>query len=142
MEIDEAFRRLKSFEIPDGEVPACEPVRRVLARLLASRAVSLGELQTARDIVRRKDGVDAHAYLFLAGMFVSLRDGNTAFNLSREENKSGKLLVDACRRNVDDANQAEFDAFGVEVAGMWPVAGEAASSLKDDVIEQDSNELW
>ena len=142
MVIDEAFRRLKSFEIPNGEEPACESVRKVLARLLASRAVSLGELQTARDIVGRKDGVDAHAYLFLAGMFVSLRDGNTAFNLSREVNKNGKLLVDACRRNADDANQAEFNAFGVEVAGMWPVAVEAASSLKDDVIKQDSNGLW
>ena len=66
MEFDVAFWRLKSFGIPDGSDPACESVRKVLARLLASRAVSLGELQTARDIVRRKDGVDARAYLFLA----------------------------------------------------------------------------
>ncbi len=142
MELDEAFWRLKSFEMPDGSDPACESVRKVLARLLASRAVSLGELQTARDIVGRKGRVGAHAYLFLAGMFVSLRDGNTAFNLSREENKNGKLLVDACRRNADDADKTDLDAFGAEVAGMWSAAVEAASSLKDDVVKQDSTGFW
>ena len=142
MEFDVAFWRLKSFEIPDGSDSACESVRKVLARLLASRAVSLGELQTARDIVGRKDGVGAHAYLFLAGMFASLRDGNTAFNLSREENKNGKLLVDACRRNADDADKTDLDVFGAEVAGMWSAAVEAASSLKDDVVKQDSNGFW
>ena len=142
MELNEAERKLGLFEIPDGEDETIKDERSVLAQMLVSRTLSLGELQTARDIVGRRSEAGAYAYLFLAGMFVSLRDGNTAFNLSREANKDGKLLVAACRRNAEDEDKARLDACEIKVAGMWPAAVAAANVLKGDVIMQDANGLW
>ncbi len=143
MEINEAEYKLVLFEIPGEDGDAERNVRTALVRLLDSGALSLGELQTARDIVRRKEGVDAHAYLFLAGMFVSLRSGNTAFNPTRKENKDGRLLVSACRCDTDDdGNDAAFNEFEANIAGMWSEAIDAANRLKGDVIEQDVNGLW
>ena len=105
---EEAKRKLGLFGIPGGSGDAAERIRDILARLLALGAVSVGELQTARDIVGRKEGTGAHAYLFLAAMFVSLDDGNTAFDPDREDNRGGGLLADACRRREDreDAKSA------------------------------------
>ena len=142
MELNEAERKLGLFEIPGREDEAAKDVRTVLARLLASGAVSLGEFQTVRDIVGRRPEAGAYAYLFLAGMFVSLRDGNTAFNLSREGNKDGRLLVAACRRNAEDEERAALDELEEKIAEMWPAAVAAANVLKDDVIKQDANGLW
>ena len=142
MEVYEAEERLKLFEIPMRDADAAKNVRSALACLLASRALSLGELQTARDIVRRKDGAGAYAYLFLAGMFASLHEGNAAFSPSREENENGKLLSDACRRNADDESKAGLGEFESNVAGMWPEALAAAEVLKGDIIDQDGNGLW
>ncbi len=142
MEVSEAKRRLKLFEIPGGEDKPAEDVRDILARLLASRIVSLGELQVARDIVGRAGEANPHAFLFLAAMFVSLRGGNTAFNPANEDNANGKLLSDACRIR-------EYDEDAEEVAGQlksalddaWPEALRAAESLSGDIVEQDSG-LW
>ena len=138
MEFDVAFWRLKSFEIPDGSDPACESVRKVLARLLASRAVSLGELQTARDIVGRKEGTAPQAYLFLAAMFVSLRDGNTAFNPDREENQHGGLLADVCRREDGDAAKAASGELRKDIADKWDAAVAAAAPLEGDIVKRDA----
>ena len=74
METSEVIETLSLFGIPAG---GADGVRRILARLVAAESLSLGELQTARDIVRRKGGAGDAAYLFLAAMFLSLRGGNT-----------------------------------------------------------------
>ena len=142
MEVNEAEERLKLFEIPMGDDDAAKNVRSVLAWLLVLRALSLGELQTARDIVGRSPKANAYAYLFLAGMFASLHEGNAAFSPSREENKNGKLLSDACRRNADDEGKADIDTLESRINGMWPEALAAAEVLKGDIIDQDKNGLW
>jgi len=142
MDLNEAERKLELFEIPGPKSEASKDVLLVLAQMLVSRALSLGELQTARDIVGRRPKAGAYAYLFLAGMFVSLRDGNTAFNHLREGNKDGKLVVAACRRNADDEDKTKLDACEKKVAEMWPKAVAAANVLKGDVIKQDVNGLW
>ncbi len=142
MEVYEAEERLKLFEIPMRDADAAKNVRSVLAWLLVSRALSLGELQTARDIVGRSPTAGAYAYLFLAGMFVSLHEGNAAFSPLREENKNGKLLSDACRRNADDEGKADIDTLESRINGMWSAALAAAEVLKGDIIDQDKNGLW
>ena len=142
MEFKEAERRLGLFKIPDDNDEATKGVRPVLSQMLVSRALSLGELQTARDIVVRRQKAGAYAYLFLAGMFVSLHEGNAAFNPLREENENGKLLSDACRRNADDEGKTDIDKLESRVAEMWSAALAAAEVLKGDVIDQDKNGLW
>ena len=142
MELEEARKRLELFEIPsvdsedvEEKNKDAEKVRGILAQLLISGAVSLGELQTARDIVSRKENVAAAAYVFLAGMFVSLHDGNTVFNLGNKVNEDGKLLSDACRRNAKEEDAAAINTFEGEVKSIWPDAVAAAESLKGDVID-------
>lgn len=136
MEIEEAKRKLKAFEIPGGEGETALNVRDILAWLLASKAVSLGELQMARDIVRRKQNVPSAAYLFLAAMFVSLHNGNTVFNLGNDVNEDGKLLVDACRRNAKEDDSAAINALEDSLKLAWPSAVAAAEELKGDVIDK------
>ena len=140
MELEEAKRKLRAFESPGGEDEAAEKVRDILAWLLASKAVSLGELQTARDIVKRKQNVPSAAYLFLAAMFVSLHDGNTVFNLDNEVNKDGKLLVDACRRNAKEEDAAAINALEDSLKLAWPSVVAAAEELKGDVIDTKTGE--
>ena len=142
MEVNEAEERLKRFEIPVEDDDAAKNVRSVLAWLLVSRVLSLGELQTARDIVGRSPKSGAYAYLFLAGMFVSLHEGNAAFSPLREEYKNGKLLSDACRRNADDESRADIETLESRINGMWSAALAAAEVLKGDIIDQDKNGLW
>ena len=140
---EEAKRKLELFEIPGGSGDAVEKIRGILARLLAFRAVSLGELQTARDIVGRKEGTAPHAYLFLAAMFVSLRDGNTAFNPNRKENQHGGLLADACRRREDgeDAKKAAGE-LRKDIAAEWNAAVAAIAPLAGDIVKKDAREFW
>ena len=64
MELEEARKRLELFEIPSVDSKDAEKVRGILAQLLISGAVSLGELQTARDIVNRKENVRETAAFF------------------------------------------------------------------------------
>jgi len=140
---EEANRLLRLFEIPGGNAEADMAVRDILARLLALGAVSVGELQTARDIVGRKDGTGAHAYLFLAAMFVSLGDGNTAFDPDREDNRGGGLLADACRRREDreDAKSA-IKELRKDVAAEWDEAVKAAAPLVGDIVRKDARGFW
>ena len=137
MELEEAKKRLELFEIPSADSEDAESVRGILAQLLISGAVSLGELQTARDIVNRKENVAAAAYVFLAGMFVSLHDGNTVFNLGNKVNEDGKLLSDACRRNAKEEETVAIDALEVAVKSIWKAAVAAMEPLKGDVIDSD-----
>ena len=76
MEITEIVKRLSLFGIPGGD---SRNVREFLARLVAAGSLSFGELQTARDIVLRVGCVNDAAYLFLAAMFISQREGNAFF---------------------------------------------------------------
>lgn len=141
MDIVEAQRRLALFEIPEEGDAKASGVRKVLAGLLASRVLSLGELQIARDIVCRSQGADPSAYLFLAGMFVSLHGGNTAFNPLRKENENGKLLSAACRVD-DDGAGSDIDALERAVSEMWPEAQAAAEKLDGDVVSKDGDGFW
>ncbi len=135
MELEEAKKILKLFEIPSGDSEDAQSVRGILAQLLSSKAVSLGELQTARDIVNRKEEVAAAAYVFLAGMFVSLHDGNTVFNLGNKTNENGKLLAYACRRKAKAEDAPAINALEESVKSIWPEAVEAVDKLKGDVID-------
>ncbi len=142
MTTDEATRKLELFGIPNGGDEA-EKVRGLLAQLLAYRAVSLGELQTARDVVERRPAAGPHAYIFLAAMFASLRDGNTVFNPGREENLGGGLLADACRRREGDEEAPEStSALRAAVAAEWGAAVAAADLLKGDIVGRDDRGYW
>ncbi len=136
MTIDEAKRTLELFGIP-GNGDDAVAVRGILAMLVASRAISLGELQTARDIVELQNVANPYAYLFLAAMFVSLRDGNTAFNPENKDNKEGKLLWDACRRKESEETAEETEKLKAAVAAAWPEALKSTEQLKGDIIKQD-----
>ena len=143
MATEEANRKLRLFEIPGGNAGADKTVRDILARLLALGAVSVGELQTARDIVGRKDGTGAHAYLFLAAMFVSLGDGNTAFDPDREDNRGGGLLADACRRREDEEDaKSAIKELRKDVAAEWDEAVKAAAPLVGDIVRKDARGFW
>jgi len=139
---EEANRLLRRFEIPGGGEDA-EKIRDILARLLALRAISLGELQTARDIVGRKEGAGPHAYLFLAAMFVSLREGSTAFDIARKENQRGALLADACRRRADGEDVTSAAAeLRTAVDAEWDEAVKAATPLAGDIVKKDARGFW
>jgi exodeoxyribonuclease V alpha subunit len=141
MEFETAMRRLKLFEIPAGENESAKSVREILARLLSLKAVSLGELQTSRDIVKwaivkSKRNVPEVAYIFLSAMFVSLRDGNTVFNLANKVNESGMLLIDACQRNATGAELTAVEELREKIKTIWPEAIAAADSLDGDIVSK------
>jgi exodeoxyribonuclease V alpha subunit len=137
MEFETAMRRLKLFEIPAGESEKAESVRDILAQLLSFNAISLGELQSARDIVKRKDNVPEAIYIFLSAMFVSLRNGNTEFNLRNEVNENGKLLLDACRINAKENDAAAIKDVKGKIEAIWKDAVEAADLIKsEDVVKK------
>ena len=119
MDVEEARSWLRRFRIPDGDMPSAESVRGSLARMLADSEVALGELQTARDIARLSQVSDAYAYVFLAKMFASLRQGNTAFN--------------PCMA-VAGEDGAELEE--------WERAVRAAGALSGEVVNRDGNGLW
>ena len=128
MEITETIRRLSLFGIPRG---GTREVRAILARLVAARSISLGELQTARDIVERAaERVDDAAYIFLAAMFISQRGGNAFLRAG----KGIALLVDGGYIEDapdDDVSNGEYAAM---VQSAWKAAISAAETLAGDVI--------
>ena len=137
MEFETAMRRLKLFEIPAGESEKAESVRDILARLLSFNAISLGELQSERDIVKREGNVPEAIYIFLSAMFVSLRNGNTEFNLRNEVNENGKLLLDACRINAKENDAAAIKDVKEKIEAIWKDAVEAADLIKsEDVVKK------
>ena len=145
MEFETAKRRLKLFEIPVGDSEKSEAVRDILARLLSFNAISLGELQTARDIVKREDNVLEAIYIFLSAMFVSLRNGNTEFKLQNEANKDGKLLSDACQINAKEDNVAAIKDVKEKIEAIWKEAVDAADLIKsEDVVKKigDNSGVW
>ena len=105
---------LRAFGLPAGGEGAADEVRGVLSRLLASRALRLADLQTARDIAERAGVTAPESYLFLAAMFVSSGKGNAFMRDSDVEallvaggylDDPMKLaLLDAVRRGVEDGS--------------------------------------
>ena len=129
MELNDGLRLLKLFGIVKDEADeAGREVGNVLARFLANGAISLAELQTARDIVARKGVTDPWAYVFLAVMFLSLRGGNAYLNPARIDNLAEKAGY------REDEPQAEREAFETSVKGLWQKTEEAASALVGDVV--------
>ena len=75
-------RILREFGIPPGTSEGVEEIRQILVRLVDADAVSVGELQTARDIIRRSGDVSESAYLLIAAMFMALHSGAASLDLA------------------------------------------------------------
>jgi len=127
MEIVEISRCLSLFGIPQGE--SCE-VREILSRLVAAGSLSLGELQTARDIVARAGCEQDAAYLFLAAMFISQRGGNAFL---RPE-KGAALLRSGGHLDDAQGGAATNDEYAAMVDAAWGEARAAAEGLDGDVV--------
>ena len=111
MTIQEAGRRLDLFGIPakgDGE----EKVRNILARILAGGALSLSDMQSARDVAEHLHAQTPGVYLFLAAMQLSLKAGNTFLRIDR-----GPDLLKAAVR-VEDDDDGGHDK-SVDVGACW-----------------------
>ena len=127
MEVTEIVRRLSLFGIPRGE---SRNVREFLARLVAAGSLSLGELQTARDIVARAGCVDDAVYLFLAAMFISQREGNAFLRPEKGAAlfQKGGYLEEPAEGTVPN------EVFLKTVQAAWNDAKAAAESLVGDVV--------
>ena len=124
MDVKKAAELLALFGIK-----AAGGTREILARLVSAQSLSLGELQTARDIVSRRAGAcdDGAAYLFLAAMFISRRGGNAFL---RTEN-GASLVAEGCVM-ADAGGEGNEKPFSAEDA--WLQAEKAARALDGDVI--------
>jgi exodeoxyribonuclease V alpha subunit len=129
MEFNESTRRLYLFGIV-GENTDIKVVS-ILARLLTSGAITLGELQTARDIVKRKSVVDPWAYVFLAAMFLSLHGGNTYLDCD----DSVQLILKA--GYIEDESSEHVQEFRDLLNGIGSDINRAAVPLDGDVIVND-----
>ena len=119
MTIEEAERRLGLFGIPaDGD--GANGVRNVLARILAAGALSLSDMQSARDVVEHLHGRDSGLYLFLAAMRLSLKEGNTFLRIG----KGADLLKKAGR--MEDGRDAAYNTL---VDGCWMKHAKAAGDM-------------
>ncbi len=129
MTIEEAKRRLRLFGIPvEGE--GAEKVRDILARILARGALSLSDMQSARDVVeylRAKDpgvqSVSSCVYLFLAAMCLSLKEGNTFLRIG----KGADLLKKA--GHMEDGHDAAHNAL---VDECWVKHAQTAGDVMAD----------
>lgn len=127
----------------DGEL------RAILQRLVCAGAVSVGELQTARDIIGRGSGVPDSAYLFIAAMFVSLHSGDVSMELTGDDETDAERLVARAGR-FDRRSEERFSddiEFSRQVASRWPDAVSAARRLEGDVLicvksEESMAEEW
>ena len=131
MELAVNIHRLSLFGIPDGNMAGdVGLVRKILARLLETDSISLAELQTARDIVKKLDDVRAEAYLFLAAMFLSLHGGNTFLRPEK-----GVALLDA-GGYLDPPGDGEYSNAGyhVDVQETWPEAVRAAKPIQGEFV--------
>ena len=136
MEQSGIIRNLELFAIPSPKAFGnVEAVRKALARLVAAESLSLGELQTARDIVGRAGLTAAEAYLFIAAMFLSLRGGNTFLRPSK-----GVVLLQkgGYLENEKEGDVPNHD-FAKSVDGFWNDAVAAMDPIREetsgDVIE-------
>ena len=128
MTIEEAKRRLGLFGIPAGGDEAND-VRDVLARILARGALSLSDMQSARDVVEHLQSKDPGVYLFLAAMCLSLKDGNTFLRIG----KGADLLKKAGR--MEDKDNTEHNT---SVDACWvkhaQTAGDALANGDEQLV--------
>ena len=131
METGEALRLLELFRIAPGTADDALTVRGLLARFLASGAISLAEFQAVRDIVTRKSVTDPWAYGFAVVMFLSLHGGNAFLNPSRIEGLLEKAgYIEGEPKESADAFKASLVEFGRRMLT-------AADALEGDVIVND-----
>ena len=143
MSFSENIHRLHLFGIPpENSSDNAGRVRNVLARLVEAESLSLSDLQTARDIVRRFPDAPAETYLFLAAMFLSVADGNTFL---RPE-KGWKVLMRGGHLDEGDAvREYGEEAFSADVAEVWPAAASAAKALDGEIVlrrHDDNGDCW
>ena len=139
MDTTEKVRRLSLFGIPQGD---SREVREMLARLVAAESLSLGELQLARDIVKRVRCEDDAAYLFLAAMCISERGGNAFLR----PGKGAELLERAgYLEEYAKDGMASNEEYRATVRASWSAALSAAESLDGDVVVKrkcDDGDRW
>ncbi|MBQ7189642.1 MAG: exodeoxyribonuclease V subunit alpha [Kiritimatiellae bacterium] len=133
MEIKEAKRRLALFKIADDRDE--DAVGDILARLLVAGSLSMGELQTARDIMRRRNCGNGFAYIFLAAMFISQRSGNAFLRTE----KGAALLKAGGYLEEDKQGRDSNDGHGRIVESAWDKAVLAAADLDGDVVVKKSD---
>ena len=128
MTIEEAKRRLGLFGIPAGGDGA-EKVLNILARILARGALSLSDMQSARDVVEHLQSKDPGVYLFLAAMCLSLKEGNTFLRIG----KGADLLKKA--GHMEDVHDAEHNT---SVDECWvkhaQTAGDALANGDEQLV--------
>ncbi len=114
---------LERFNISSStQAPA---VHTILSALLTARALTLGELQTARDIITRcpaasAPDIEPYAYLFIAALFLSEHLGNTFLRANKALPLLQSTLYDVPNLSLDDA--------------LWSRATVAAEKLEGDII--------
>lgn len=125
----EIVRHLSLFGIPAHDAAG---VRELLARLVQTRSLSLGELQIARDVVGRTAlGEDEpFAYLAIAALFLSQHAGNTFL---RPE-KGVELLKTGGYLEADESAALSNAAYGERIEAVWARALAAADALDGDVL--------
>ena len=119
MTIEEAVRRLRLFGIPPAG-DGTKEVRDVLAHILAGGALSLSDMQSARDVVEHLRSKDPGVYLFLAAMCLSLKDGNTFLRIG----KGADLLKKA--GHMEDGHDAKHNT---SVDECWVKYAQAAGDV-------------
>ena len=121
---------LRDFGVP-GDGPDADEVREGLARLLATKALSLVQIQISRDLAfMRGNTVPPAFHLLVAVLFLSRRAGNTFFH----PEKAGGLLKDAVWQETsapeENLRNASF------LVDLWKktAAGNLASLAGDPVL--------
>ncbi len=125
MTVREQLEHLELFEIAQGDGTAAQDVRRVFARLLEADGLSMGELQTMRDIVELASVKAADVplvLLFLAAMFLSRRQGNSCMR----EGDGAAFLLHAAYMDPEPEGFLSFAAFQETVAAQWHEVCDAA----------------
>ncbi len=131
MEANDALRLLNLFKIASDTGDRAETAKTVqglLARFLVDGSIGLSALQTARDIVARKNVDDPWAYAFIAVMFLSQREGNAFL---KPENMAGLIAKAGYWENEATEAVAAFKG-GIPVAVEKMLS--AAESLDGDVV--------
>lgn len=130
-----ADRILIEFGVPSETSADAEEIRRILVRLVDAGAISIGELQIARDIVQRSDGADESAYLAMAAMFMALHSGNASLDMADGGETCPAILANAGRidRRTEEL-AGDADDFSSLVERLWPKAFRAVRSLRRFVV--------
>ena len=133
---------LRAFGLPAGGEGAADEVRGVLSRLLASRALRLADLQTARDIAERADVKVPEVYLFLAAMFVSSGKGNAYMEDSAVADLlvAGGYLDDPMKLGFTESN----DAYGTRLKELCQALSGVAwkTKLENDVLQREEDRWY